>query len=58
MQLHVVFFISNRISKTCWVCLWKNLVQAQNVLTLCLFIKNFVGCVLRKETWTVPNDVK
>jgi len=30
----------------------KNLVQAQNMLALCLFIKYFVGCMLKKETST------
>jgi len=40
MRLYVEGFSAIEISKTGWVCLWKNLIQAQNMLALYLFIKN------------------
>ena len=48
--LHVFFFYKqSKFRKQAGACLWKKLVQAQNMLVLCLFIKILLGVCLRKR---------
>ena len=46
-----MFFLKkqSKFRKQAGACLWKELVQAQSVLTLCLFIKILLGVCLRKR---------
>ena len=43
------FYKQLKFQKQAGGCLWKKLVQAQNILALCLFIKILLGVCLRKR---------
>ena len=46
---YMFFFKQSKFWKQAGACLWKELVQALSMLTLCLFIKIFLGVCLRKR---------
>ena len=43
------FYKQSKFRKQARACLWKNLIQAQSMLALCLFIKILLGVCLRKR---------
>ena len=43
------FYKQSKFRRQAGACLWKKLVQAQNMLALCLFIKILLGVSLRKR---------
>ena len=43
------FYKQSKFRNQAGACLWKNLVQAQSMLELCLFIKTLLGVCLRKR---------
>ena len=47
--IYVFIYKQSKFRKQAEVYLWKKLVQAQSMLTLCLFIKTFLGVWLRKR---------